>query len=227
MDCQVVEHGVQPVLQALKDTPAQIASSTCYAHKGRPPSARSIGDEALTEQIKEVHQKNFEVYGARKVWHEMLRAGHVVARCTVQRLMREAGLKGVTRDKSPRTTRPAPQTDRPADLVDRDYTASRPNELWVADLTYVRTGSGWVYVAFVLEVYSRMILGWQISTNMYTELALDALQMGDLASGARRAGRGRPRTPQRPWSAVSGAAVHPAARGSGRGRVRGQQGRQL
>lgn len=81
--------------------------------------------------------------------------------------MREAGLKDVSPDKSPRTTRPAPETDRPADLVDRDFTASRPNELWVADLTYVRTGSGWVYVAFVLDIYSRMIVGWQISTNMY------------------------------------------------------------
>jgi putative transposase len=178
VDSQVVEHGVQPVLEALKDTPAQIASSTYYAHKSRPPSARSIRDEIWTEEIKRVHTDNFEVYGARKVWHEMRRRGHTIARCTVERLMRAEGLKGVVRDKHPRTTKPAAETDRPSDLVKRDFTASRPNELWVADLTYVRTASGWVYAAFVLDVYSRMIVGWQVATSLYTELALDALQMG-------------------------------------------------
>lgn len=178
MDSQVVEHGVQPVLVALRDTPAEIASSTYYAHKGRPASARSVRDEVLMGQIKEVYAANFEVYGARKVWHELRRRGQVVARCTVERLMRQGGLRGVTRDTAPRTTRPAAETDRPADLVDRDFTASRPNQLWVADLTYVRTAAGWVYVAFVLDVYARLIVGWQVSTSLYTELALDALQMG-------------------------------------------------
>ncbi|MBE1604406.1 transposase InsO family protein [Actinopolymorpha pittospori] len=179
MDSVEAEHGgVQPVLTALKGTPAEIAPSTYYAHKSRPPSARSVRDQILVEQIKEVHVKNLEVYGARKVWHEMRRQGHQVAKCTVERLMRAEGVRGVTRDKHPRTTKPAAETERPCDLVRRDFTASRPNQLWVADLTYVRTADGWVYVAFVLDVYSRMILGWQVSISLYTELALDALQMG-------------------------------------------------
>ena len=182
--------GVQPVLAALEGTSAEIASSTYYAYKSRPVSARSVRDEQLTKQIRKVHEENMEVYGARKVWHEINRqtpsqpgepAGpgqEPVARCTVERLMRTAGLRGVLRDKHPRTTRPAAETERPADLVDRDFTAPRPDRLWVADLTYVRTMSGWVYAAFVLDVYSRMIVGWQVATSLYTDLALDALQMG-------------------------------------------------
>ena len=170
--------GVQPVLEALADTPAQIASATYYAYKSRPASARSVRDEQLIALIVKVHQENMEVYGVRKVWHELGRQGHAVARCTVERLMRQIGLHGVLRDKHPRTTKPAAETARPADLVDRDFTASRPNQLWVADLTYVRTVAGWVYVAFILDMYSRMIVGWQVATSLYTELALDALQMG-------------------------------------------------
>lgn len=185
MDSVAEDHdGVQPVLAALEGTPAQIASSTYYAHKSRPASARSVRDEQLSMRIRKVHTENMEVYGARKVWHELNRQaartpdGRPVARCTVERLMRQAGLRGVLRDKHPRTTRPAAETDRPADLVDRDFTATRPNQLWVADLTYVRTAAGWVYAAFVLDVYSRMITGWQVATSLYTDLALDALQMG-------------------------------------------------
>ncbi|MFC4089676.1 IS3 family transposase, partial [Micromonospora sp. GCM10011541] len=124
-----------------------------------------------------IHQENYGVYGARKIWHELHRRGVRVARCTVERLMRESGLRGLLRDKSPRTTRPAAETSRPADLVKRDFTAAGPNQLWVADLTYVRTSVGWVYAAFVLDVYSRMIVGWQVSTSLYTDLALDALKM--------------------------------------------------
>ncbi|MFV2104981.1 DDE-type integrase/transposase/recombinase, partial [Micromonospora sp. LOL_024] len=103
--------------------------------------------------------------------------GVEVARCTVERLMRAAGLRGLLRDKSPRTTRPAAETGRPRDLVKRDFTAVRPNQLWVADLTYVCTAVGWAYAAFVLDVYSRMIVGWQVYTSLYTDLALDALTM--------------------------------------------------
>ncbi|WP_460709137.1 IS3 family transposase, partial [Myceligenerans halotolerans] len=177
VDSQRDEHGVQPVLEALKKTPAQIAPSTYYAHKTRPASARSVRDEALIEVIAQVHDVNYGVYGARKVWHELNRAGHEVARCTVERLMRKAGLRGVLRDKSPRTTKPAPETGRPTDLVERDFTATAPNRLWVADITYIRTSAGWVYAAFVLDVFSRMIVGWQVATSLYTDLALDALQM--------------------------------------------------
>lgn len=177
VDSQREEHGVQPVLQALEDTPAQIAPSTYYAAKTRPASARSRRDSELTEMIKKIHQENYGVYGARKIWHELHRRGVPVARCTVERLMRAARLRGLLRDKSPPTTRPAPETGRPRDLVKRDFTAAGPNQLWVADLTYVRTAVGWVYAAFVLDVHSRMIVGWQVSTSLYTDLALDALKM--------------------------------------------------
>jgi putative transposase len=177
VDSQQAEHGVQPVLQALEGTPAQIAPSTYYAAKTRPTSARWRRDAELTAMIKQIHAENYGVYGARKIWHELLRRGVRVARCTVERLMRAAGLRGLLRDKSPRTTRPAAETGRPRDLVKRDFTAMGPNQLWVADLTYVRTGVGWVYAAFVLDVYSRMIVGWQVATSLYTDLALDALKM--------------------------------------------------
>jgi putative transposase len=177
VDSYQEEHGVQPILQALEGTPAAIAPSTYYAAKTRPASARSRRDAELTGLIKQIHAENYGVYGARKIWHELLRRGVRVARCTVERLMREAGLRGLLRDKSPRTTRPAAETDRPRDLVKRDFTAAGPNQLWVADLTYVRTSVGWVYAAFVLDVYSRMVVGWQVSTSLYTDLALDALKM--------------------------------------------------
>src|SRR3954468_18736304 len=177
VDSQREEHGVQPVLQALEGTPAQIAPSTYYASKTRPVSARSRRDEQLTALIKRIHAENYGVYGARKIWHELHRRGEPVARCAVERLMRAAGLRGLLRDKTPRTTRPAAETGRPGDLVKRDFTAVRPNQLWVADLTYVRTAIGWVYAAFVLDVYSRMIVGWQVATSLYTDLALDALKM--------------------------------------------------
>lgn len=177
VDSQREEHGVQPVLEALKQTPAEIAPSTYYAAKSRPESARAASDRVLVEKIEQVHEDNYGVYGARKVWAELNRHGVEVARCTVERLMREIGLRGLLRDKGPRTTRPAPETGRPADLVKRDFTATRVNEMWVADITYVRTAAGWVYAAFVLDVFSRMIVGWQVATSLYTDLALDALQM--------------------------------------------------
>lgn len=177
VDSVKAEHGVQPVLQALENTPAQIAPSTYYAARTRPASARAVRDHELTETIEQIHEANYSVYGARKIWHELHRQGIPVARCTVERLMRTAGLRGLLRDKSPRTTRPAPETGRPADLVKRDFTAHAPNQLWVADLTYVRTAAGWVYAAFVLDVYSRLIVGWQVATSLYTDLALDALKM--------------------------------------------------
>ncbi len=177
VDSVKAEHGVQPVLQALESTPAQIAPSTYYAAKTRPASARSRRDEQLTATIEQIHEENYSVYGARKIWHDLHRQGEPVARCTVERLMRAAGLRGLLRDKSPRTTWPAPETGRPSDLVKREFTAEHPNQLWVADLTYVRTSVGWVYAAFVLDVYSRMIVGWQVSTSLYTDLALDALKM--------------------------------------------------
>jgi len=177
------ELGVEPICAALKDTGAQIAPSTYYARHARPPAARTLRDEVLTEEIKQVHEANYEVFGARKMHIVLNREpdtrgrGHV-ARCTVERLMRAAGLQGVRRVKAPNTTWSAPREHCPADLVDRHFAAFRANELWVADITYVHTFTGWVYVAFVTDVFNREIVGWQVSRSLHTDLALDALRMG-------------------------------------------------
>lgn len=146
--------------------------------KTRPPSARTKRDAELCTKISRIHAQNYDVYGVRKVHAALRREGERVAESTVRRLMKQLGLRGISRAKGPRTTKPAPETGRPLDLVNRQFVADRPNELWVADITYVRTFSGWVYAAFVLDVYSRMIIGWQLSTRLYTDLALDALRMG-------------------------------------------------
>lgn len=171
-------YGVEPIIKAWKDTPAQIAPSTYYAAKKRPPSKRELRDADLREKITRIHKENYGVYGVRKIHAALGREGEHVANSRVRRLMRELGLRGISRAKGPRTTKPAPQSDRPADLVNRQFTAGRPNELWVADITYVGTHRGWVYVAFVSDVYSRLVVGWQVSTQLYADLALDALRMG-------------------------------------------------
>ena len=164
-----------------------------HARRSRPPSARGLRDEALKAEISRVHKDNYSVLGARKMHvmrgrpeiAERHGAGHV-ARCTVERLMGDLGLRGVRRAKSPRTTRSVSKDQCPADLVKRHFNAFRPNELWVADIppqaggtpSYVRTFSGWVYVAFVTDVYSRRIIGWQTTYRpVCTDLALDALRM--------------------------------------------------
>ena len=126
----------------------------------------------------EAYEDSGGIYGRRKISAALARRGITVAKCTVERLCRELGIRGVVRGKFPRTTTPAPETERPGDLVDRAFTASAPNQLWVADITYVRTDVGWVYVAFVLDVFSRKIVGWQTSTRMFADLAIDALAMG-------------------------------------------------
>ncbi len=154
-----------------------IAPSTYYAAVSRPPSARTLRDQELKPEIVRVYEENQSVYGPRKVWRELTRESFTVARCTVERLMRALGLKGEVRGKSPKTTFPDLFAPRPFDLVDRNFAASAPNRLWVADLTYVRTWSGFVYAAFVVDAYSRMILGWQVSASLRTDLALDALEM--------------------------------------------------
>ena len=164
--------GVEPICRYLP-----IAPSTYYDAKKRPPSAREIRDERLKVEIKRVHAENFGVYGARKVWRQMKREGFRVARCTVERLMRELGLEGVRRGKKKRTTIPDEEAPRPQDLVNRDFTAPGPNRLWVADLSYVATWSGFAYVAFVIDVFSRFIVGWRASTSLRTDLVLDALEM--------------------------------------------------
>ena len=157
----------------------QIAPSTYYAAKVRPPSARAVRDAALTVDIRVTHKANLGVYGVRKIHAELNRQGVEVARCTVERLMRQEGIQGIRRDKSRRTTfGDGAETERPLDLVERRFEATAPNQLWVADLTYIRTHAGWVYAAFVLDVFSRRVVGWQVSRSMRTDLALDALDMG-------------------------------------------------
>lgn len=178
IDAHRAEYGVEPICRAWEDTPAQIAPSSYYAARTRPCSARDLHDQELMPEITRIHAANYDVYGVRKIHAALRREGYRVAESTVRRLMRVLGLRGISRAKGPRTTKPAAETDRPRDLVDRVFTASRPNELWVADITYVKTFSGWVYTAFVLDVYSRMIVGWQVSTRLYTDLAFDALRMG-------------------------------------------------
>jgi putative transposase len=131
--------GVEPICQVLP-----IAPSTYYHAKRRLPSARALRDQELKVEIRRVHEDNFGVYGARKIWRQLHREGISVTRCTVARLMRELGLEGVRRGKPRRTTTPDAAADRPADLVERDFSAGRPNQLWVADLTYVTTWSGFV-----------------------------------------------------------------------------------
>jgi putative transposase len=164
--------GVEPICQVLP-----IAPSTYYDAKRRLPSARALRDEELKVEIRRVHADNFGVYGARKVWRQLHREGIVVARCTVERLMGELGLAGVRRGKARRTTTPDAAAPRPADLVERDFSATGPNQLWVADLTYVATWSGFVYVALVIDAFSRFLVGWQVARSLRTDLALDALEM--------------------------------------------------
>jgi putative transposase len=164
--------GVEPICQVLP-----IAPSTYYAASRRPASARAVRDTKLKGEIARVHAEQFGVYGARKVWRQLHREGISVARCTVERLMGELHLQGVRRGKTRRTTTPDATAPRPADLVDRDFSAARPNQLWVADLTYVATWSGFVYVAFIIDAFSRFLVGWQASRSLRTDLALDALEM--------------------------------------------------
>jgi putative transposase len=165
--------GVEPICRVL-----QVAPSTYYAAKRRPPSRRAVEDAALKEQIRRVYAEHFAVYGAEKVWHQLRREGVAVGRDRVARLMREAGLAGATRAKTVRTTRPAPaEPPRPADLVRRDFTAAAPNRLWVNDLTYVPLWAGFAYTAFVIDAFSRRIVGWQVAASLQADLALDALEM--------------------------------------------------
>jgi putative transposase len=170
------EYGVEPICDELP-----IAPSAYYEHKSRQrdPSrepARVQRDRMLSEEIQRVRKENFEVYGARKVWLQLNRENIPVARCTVERLMRTMGLRGIVRGRICRTTVSDGAVDRPDDLVQRQFSAIRPNQLWVADFTYVATWTGFVYVAFVIDVFSRGIVGWRVARTMRTDLVLDALE---------------------------------------------------
>ena len=176
IDDHRAEYGVEPICGVLP-----IAPSTYYTFKAEQAdpslrSARKRRDEELKVEIRRVWGENKEVYGARKVWKQLRREGIEVARCTVARLMGELGLRGVVRGRGFKTTVPDGAVVRPADLVERDFRASRPNELWVSDLTYVATWRGFVYVAFVIDAYARRIVGWRVSSSLRTDLALDALE---------------------------------------------------
>ena len=170
------DYGVEPICAELPITP-----SVYYEHKRRERepercSARSRRDGELRTEIRRVWETNFGVYGARKVWRQLQREGIGVARCTVERLMRQEGLKGVVRGEKKRTTIPDDSAARPADLVDRSFEADGPDRLWLADITYVPTWSGFAYVALVIDAYSRFIVGWRVSASLRTDLALDALE---------------------------------------------------
>ena len=175
--------GVEPICCVLTEHGTPIAPSTYYDQVKRSPSKRALRDAELAVEIARVHRENYGVYGARKVWLALNRGGIAVARCTVERLMHQLGLEGARRGKVRRTTVADPTVSRPADLVQRDFTRSRPDACWVADFTYVATWSGTVYVAFVVDVHSRRILGWRAATSMRTELVLDALEMAIWARG--------------------------------------------
>ncbi len=181
------QYGVESICAMLP-----IAPSVYYEHKAqeagrRPIAPRRRRDAELVGQIQRVHRSNFQVYGARKVWLQLHREGIAVARCTVARLMKSTGLQGVRRGRRCRTTIPDESAHRPADLVKRQFRAERPNQLWVADFTYVATWSGFVYVAFVVDVFARRIVGWRVAGSMRTDLVLDALEQA-LWSRARREG---------------------------------------
>ncbi len=170
--------GVEPICDTL-----QVAPSTYYAALSRPPSERQVRDGELKVEIARVHQDNFDVYGSEKVWKQLRRESIEVGRDRVGRLMAELELEGAVRGKTWRTTIPSQVASRPADLVDRDFSATAPNRLWVADLTYVSTWPGVVYTAFVTDVFSRYIVGWKVSTTLRADLALDALEMAIWSRG--------------------------------------------
>ena len=166
------QYGVEPICRTLG-----IAPSTYYAAKTRQPSARAIRAQALKPEITRVYQSNYRVYGAHKIWRQLNREGVRIGRDQVARLMGELGIAGVVRGKVKRTTVSDPRAERAPDLVERRFVAERPNQLWVADFTYATTWAHTVYVAFVIDVFSRRIVGWRADTSMRTDLVLDALDM--------------------------------------------------
>ena len=182
IDSRKSRWGVEPICRVL-----QFAPSTYYATRGRPPSARQVSDDALKPEIVRVHESNCDgVYGAKKIWKQLNREHITVAHCTVRRLMKQEGLSGARRGRQFKlTTITGENQHRPSDLVDRRFVAPAPNRLWVADLTYVKTFTGWVYVAFVIDVFSRFIVGWQISTSLRSDLAIDASEMAIYSRNGR------------------------------------------
>jgi transposase InsO family protein len=195
IDAHREAYGVEPICEQLP-----IAPSVYYEHKRRQAEpdrvpARTRRDAELVTEIARVHEANFGVYGARKVWLQLKRDGTQGARCAVERLMRAQGLEGARRGRRCRTTKPDTAAEGRPDLVKRQFTATRPDQLWVADFTYVATWAGFVYVAFVIDVFARRVVGWRVSRSMSTELVLDALE-------------------QALWSRVPEGVIHHSDRGS-------------
>lgn len=169
-------YGVEPICKALQIAPSGYRRHAARRRNPALDSARARRDATLVTDIERVWQANLQVYGADKVWRQLQREGVTVARCTVERLMRRQGLRGVRRGKRIRTTIPAPKAACPLDRVQRQFKADRPNQLWVSDFTYVSTWQGWLYVAFVIDVFARRIVGWRVSRSMHTDFVLDALE---------------------------------------------------
>jgi putative transposase len=211
--------GVEPICRTLA-----VAPSSYYARQIRPPSARSIRDAELKREISRIHAANFGVYGVRKLWRALRREGNAIGRDRAGRLMATLGLTGVSRARSIRTTQPGSLSQRPADLVERVFAAAAPNRLWLADITYVWTVSGFCYAAFIVDAFSRRIVGWRVAASLRAELALDALEMAIWARGdplpglVHRFRSGRP---------VPGDPVHRASRRRRRRQLGRLQGRQL
>lgn len=171
MESHRARFGVEPICKVL-----EVSASAYYRRRSGPRSRRAAEDARLTERIRETHAANYCAYGYRRMWLALRRAGEPVTRCTVQRLMREAGIQGAKRRGRPwRTTRPDPEALRRPDLVERNFTASAPSRLWVADLSYLRCWQGLVFFAFVIDAFSRRVIGWQLAPHMRTDVVLDAL----------------------------------------------------
>ena len=186
------QFGVEAICRTLRATECGFITSRGYrAAKTRPRSSRTLRDEILVEELRRIHAENYSVYGVRKMHHAMARAGWEIGRDQVARLMKLAGVEGVRRGRKPITTRPAGEPDARPDLVERCFTAERPNQLWVADITYVRILGGFCYVAFITDVYSRRIVGWAVSGSLHTAgLPLLALEHALLSTGASRGRQG-------------------------------------
>ena len=212
-------YGVEPICAVLPIAPATYDThQACVADPSRR-CARALRDETLCAHIQRIWITEYQVYGPRKVWRQLRREGMRVARCTVQRLMRVLGLRGVVRGRAFRTTLPDTAAVRPPDLVERDVTATRPNQLWVADLTYMATWRGFVYAAFVIDTFARRIVGWRISTSLRTDLALDALEQavydraGDLDGLVHHSDRGTQYLSTRYTERLTGMAPSVGSRG--------------
>jgi transposase InsO family protein len=188
VDMHREKFGVEAICRILSATECGFITSRGYrAAKNRPASARSVRDEMLAEEVQRIHQANYSVYGVRKMWHAMRHAGWNVGRDQIARLMKIAGLQGVRRGRKPVTTCSADGDDQRPDLVERRFVADRPQQLWVADITYVRMLSGFCYVAFVTDVFSRRIVGWAVAPTLHTEsLPLLALEHALQSTGVSR-----------------------------------------